>query len=205
MSQSLVAQHFGGLFFSSDHAIWKKYVAHEKLAGNFFEDHEFSWVYTFGYQGQFFQAKRFSFTYGLQYAYKQNVENYSGMLFCATEIDINTISPIIKKEEKWNLIELPIGARYKILKPSKFQPYISVSFIPLYPLNYEVRQIDTDGKIVKANYQDESIIKRFDASAESGAGLNYKLNQYIFNLHTYIGYLFNLSEVGVGFSVMRKL
>jgi len=143
--------------------------------------------------------------HGLQYAYKQNVKNYSGMLFCATGIDISTISPIIKKEEKWNLIELPIGTRYKILKSSKFQPYISVSFIPLYPLNYEVRQIDTDGKIVKANYQDESIIKRFDASAESGAGLNYKLNQYIFNLHTYIGYVFNLSEVGVGFSVMRKL
>ncbi len=78
ISNAIISQHFGGLYFSLDRIPTKKnYWATEKT-GNYFNDHHFSYGYSIGYQGLLMENKRVSFTYGLQYTLRTTfVENYN--------------------------------------------------------------------------------------------------------------------------------
>ncbi len=178
--------------------------------GNYFKDSHFSIGYTIGYQGLFMAQKRFSITYGLYYSYvTAYVDTYNSG---PTDIDI-TIPPNItiiysyKYEAKWNNIEMPIGVRYNILKGSKFQPYVSFNIIMIYPLTYDVKLVNVPSQAAnnlwtKANYEIS-----LDGNVELAIGLNYRTDNYIFNLHPFLrpetinGFP---RKFGLGFAVLRK-
>lgn len=203
MSQPIIAQHYGGVFFSSDYVPSLKYHwSHE--TGDFFKDHHFSWGYTFGYQGQMFQQKRISLSYGLQYSSRSTFEEAFGAPYgCVTGIDLEAYIPK-RLEEEWKSIELPLAIRLNILKTSKFQPYISGGIGFTYPIVYSVRLIDEAGNSETASFLTDNYIKRVDATLEAAAGLNYSVKKYILNLHTFIRHMETQGKLGVGLAAMRK-
>jgi hypothetical protein len=46
--------------------------------------------------------------------------------------------------------------------------------------------------------------RRFDASIEAGAGVNYRLKKYLFNLHTSIRHMETQGKLAMGLAVMRN-
>lgn len=46
--------------------------------------------------------------------------------------------------------------------------------------------------------------RRLDAAIEAGAGVNYRLKKYLFNLHTSIRHMETQAKFEAGLAVMRK-
>ncbi len=174
--------------------------------GNVFKDHHFSKGYTIGYHGLLFAKRRFSFAHGLQYSYvSAYIDDYNIMPRCGNGLEDFDFEPY-RYEEKWNNIEMPIGAQYNILKGSKFQPYVSLNIILIYPITYEAKLINQSGIEVHDLGNDNYKI-RLDGNVELGFGLKYSTNNYIFNLHPFFrpgditGYQ---GKSGVGFAILRN-
>lgn len=201
LANTSFSQHFGGIFFSIDKIPTGKNSLVIPKTGDYLEDHEFSPGYSIGYQGLLMENRRFSFTYGVQYTFRSSVLNqFNGYVGCAVGNDLTI--PILNKEEEWKLIEVPVGARYNILKSSKWQPYVSMAIVVNYPLfGNERRYVEQSGEIY---YEWEVKPKRIDGAFEFGVGLNYKAKNYIFNVQPSFRPIDGYAKLGVGFAVLRK-
>lgn len=203
ISNAIIAQHFGGIFFSGDLIPSDKHIV-AKRTGSFIKDHHFSKGYSIGYQGLLMEQSRFSFTYGLQYTFRSTYQdNYGAPYGCATGLENYKYEPV-RLEETWNNIEVPLGARYNILKVSKFQPYVSISFILTYPVIYDAKLINNSGAELPSHWFENNYKKRIDGLIEFGVGLNYRTKNYIFNIHPSIRQMELQGKIGLGFAILRK-
>ncbi len=198
----LYAQHFGGVFFSSDYVPSPKHPFEQ--SNSYFEDHNFSWGYTIGYQGLLFQQRRFSINYGLQYSYRPTYqENYGAPWGCSTGIDPYDYTPV-RLEEVYRYIEIPIELRLNILKSNRLQPYLSLAIIPNYPIKYTAQLIDENGNTSESESLVDSFKYRADLSIAGGTGLNYRIQEYLLGIQIFARHMETLGKFGIGLSVMRK-
>jgi hypothetical protein len=198
VAELATAQHYGGLYFSADYIPNRKNPASVQ-GDDFFSENTFSWGYTIGYQGLFFQQSRFSFSYGLQYSYRPTYQDNLAGPGCLTGWNPHADFPV-RLEEEYRNIEIPLGVRLNILKSSKWQPYLSAGLIPTYLMKRSKRFIYENGN----SQTFENGNRRFDASIEAGAGVNYRLKKYLFNLHTSIRHLETQGKLAMGLAVMRN-
>lgn len=193
------AQHYGGLHFSAD------YIPNEKnpaavQGDDFFSKHSFSWGYTIGYQGLFFQQSRLSFGYGIQYSYRPTYrDNLLGSVDCLTGGNSDDVFPV-RLEEEYRNIEIPLEIRLNIFKSSQWQPYLAAGFTPTYLIKRTRRYFYEDGKTQTFRIENS----RIDASIEAGAGVNYRLKKYLLNLHTAIRHMETQGKLVVGLGIMRN-
>lgn len=182
------AQHYGGIYISP---LWMKNSVYFDSGQS--ENKNYTLGYSFGYQGLIIPKRRFSFSYGLRYAYyftEDNLKNENRSSI--------TGENIIGRNVEYRILEIPTTWMYNILKGKKIQPYISASATFIIPLSYKIFSINEDGeKELFMSGQNGPII-----APDIGIGANYTKNNWIFNIQGTARPMWH--QYGVGFSVMRK-
>lgn len=186
---SISAQHYGGFTFTpyavENYNSWRS-VSYN---GTAITDVKTTFGYTVGYQGLLMPEKRFSFSYGLLYAYGYNETRYEGPPY-----QYGTMGQRVDMES----LRLPLWWRYNILKNKKWQPFIAISTSVNYALV-------SDRTFMYEDRPSESIVINdgFFLSLELAVGVNYITDKWMFTLQPTLGGTY-ARQVGVGFSVLRK-
>ncbi len=182
------AQHYGGIYVAPTWTKNNSYFNSSQIDAK-----DFTFGYSVGYQGLIMPKRRFSFSYGLQYAYYFIEDNLKNENRSAT-----TFKNIIGRKVEYRIMQIPATWRYNILKDNKFQPYISASTTLMIPLSHKIYTINEDGeKELFLSFQNKIVI-----SPDIGVGVNYTKNNWIFNIQGSVRPLWE--QFGVGFSVMKK-
>ena len=194
------SQHFGGVYFSSDFIPSPKSSILQK--DRYFNDHNFNWGFTAGYQAIVFQKKRISFGYGLQYSQRSTQEYYNGP-WCATGLTTETVIPM-KLDEHLKNIEIPLSVRLNILKTARFQPYASFGIILAFPIDYQATMTYSNGESEPYTQKTDSFKNRLDGLLEGAAGLNYVQDKFLINLHLLVRHKETQGKLGIGLGITRK-
>ncbi len=199
-SQYTFSQHYGGLYVSPHWSTSGVYSGFWQNLGENFKNYDYSFGYSFGYQGLLMADKRFSFAYGINYSFESIEENYKSpkdIGFASGGIYNN----IIIRRESIHAIEIPATWRYNITKGKKLQPYISLSTTFKFPIQSNMEFIDNNNEKYS---MDSNSRHPFSTYFDFGIGVNYKINDYMFNIQPTIRPWNSFGRLGVGFSVMKK-
>ena len=197
---SLSAQHYGGLYFSPTWTIHRDGTPFWRGLGENLQNFDYTFGCTAGYQGLLMENRRFSFSYGLQYAYQYMETNYypNGASHIFPD---RTFANVASKRETLYSLEIPLTWRYNILKNRKLQPYVSISTTSIIPLQRNMEFTYLDGSQEEAPKLDYAGYTLF---FDLGVGVNYKVNDWIFNVQPTLRPWNYWGKIGVGFSVMKK-
>lgn len=197
---SLSAQHYGGLYFSPTWTIQGDGTPFWNGLGNNLQTFDYTFGYTAGYQGLLMENRRFSFSYGLQYAYQFMESNYkpggTGISFPSI-----TYENVAGTRSEIHSLEIPLSWRYNILKNRKFQPYVSVATTSVFQLHTNMEITHLDGSQADAPWKGTM---GYSLYFDLGVGVNYKVNDWIFNVQPTLRPWNSWGKLGVGFSVMKK-
>ena len=195
---SLSAQHYGGIYFSPN---WNSSTINSSgydVSGNYKTSLDYTFGYSIGYQGLMLGDRRFSFSYGLQYAHQYLPSYNPSNLLTKYDPDQNAIG--IKKTT--HSLEVPLSWRYNILKNKKLQPYISAGLTFRMPFKTSFDLLNSDGSEEGIPYQKND---PFSIFADFGIGLNYKVNENLMiSVQPTIRPWKDDGKIGIGFSIMKK-
>jgi hypothetical protein len=183
------AQHYGGFTFTpyavENYNSWRS----ASYQGPEVTDIKTTFGFAVGYQGLLMPERRFSFSYGLLYAYGYNETRYEGPPY-----QYGTMAQRIDMES----LQLPLWWRYNILKNKKWQPFIAVSTTVNYALVSD-RTFTYDDRPPSSTV----INNGFFLSPELAVGVNYITDKWMFTLQPTLGAAY-ARQLGLGFSVLKK-
>ena len=192
LSNLLFSQNFIGIHYSPYWTLNNSFAGIGVVENR---QDKFTYGYSVGIQGLTMTNRRISFSYGLQYVY-QNLNN--PYYYDFTDLNDPLLTAQGRKEELYT-IELPATWRYNFVKEGKLQPYISLSTTILIPISQKATITGTDGNRVEGELNYTPFIL-----PDFGVGLNYKTENWLFNIQPTVRPFSIWKKVGVGFSVMKK-
>jgi len=192
LSNILIAQNYVGVQYTPYWTLNNSFVAHEGIEN---EQEKYTFGYSVGFQGLTMSSRKISFAYGLQYSYQYLLnKNFYGY----SELD-DPLNSYKGRGEELHVLELPATWRYNFTKEHNFQPYVSVSTTIVIPIAQKAIITNIDGSTVDGEINYTPFIL-----PDFGIGLNYRKDQWLFNVQATIRPFSIWRKAGIGFSIMRK-
>jgi len=196
------AQHYGGVYFAPNWVTSGDGTPFWQNPDKNLRNYDYTFGYTFGYQGLLMEKRRFSFSYGLQYSYQFTEYQFQKPIEEYSPIGQRIYYDVAGIKETIHALEIPATWRYNILKNKKLQPYVSVAATFLIPLKTNRELIMSDESL--QSFSTENYMTPFSMWFDLGIGVNYKVKNYIFNVQPTIRPWNSWGKLGVGFSIMKK-
>ncbi len=198
--ETLSAQHYGGLYLSANWITHGDGTPFWRGVGKNLQSYDYSFGYSAGYQGLLMENRRISFSYGLQYAFQYMETSYS-----TDGISIGypgkTYENVVRSRDELHSLEIPLTWRYNILKNRKLQPYVAFSTTSVIPLQTKRMFTHFDESQEEAPW---SWGRGYSLFFDFGVGVNYKVNDWIFNVQTTVRPWNSWGKLGISFSVMKR-